>query len=78
MILIQEPVYYYTARIGDTTVLYQSHRGDLEQGDKIVHNYSTGARVELVIKYGFGTAFPAHLLTTAACSSRWPLIISAF
>ena len=78
MIFIQEPVYYYTARMGDTTVLYQSHRGELEQGDKIVYQYDSGAKVELVIKYGFGTAFPAHVLTTAACSSKWPLIISAF
>lgn len=78
MIFVQEPVYYYTARIRDTTVLYQTHRGDLESGDKIVYHYESGASVELVIKYGFGTGFPAHIITRAARSSRGPLIISAF
>lgn len=73
-----DPVYYYSAYINKRIVLYKTHRADLECGDKIIHTYATGAKSTIIIKYGYGTALPATLLSRARSSSRWPLIISAF
>lgn len=73
-----DSVYYYSAYINKRPVLYKTHRGDLECGDKIIHTYATGAKSTIIIKYGYGTALPSHLLSRARSSSQWPLIISAF
>ena len=72
-------VYWYDAVIifgrDSQQVLFKSDHL-YEYGDRIVKRYDSGAVVILIIKYGYGSAFPAHELTLLKKASLWPPIIS--
>lgn len=76
---METPVYWYDATIifgrDSQHVLFKSDHL-YEVGDRIVKRYDSGAVVILIIKYGYGTAFPAYELNKLQHSSLWPPILS--
>lgn len=76
---MENAVYWYDAVIifgrDSQQVLFKSDHL-YEFGDRIVKRYDSGAVVILIIKYGYGSAFPAHELTRLKSASLWPPIIS--
>lgn len=76
---MENAVYWYDAviifgRDSQQVLLKSDHL--YEYGDCIVKRYDSGAVVILIIKYGYGSAFPAHELTRLKNASLWPPIIS--
>lgn len=76
---METPVYWYGAVIifgrDSQQVLFKSDH-IYEYGDLIIKRYESGVRVILLIKYGYGSALPAHELTRLKNASLWPPIIS--
>lgn len=76
---MENSVYWYDAVIifgrDSQKVLFKSDHL-YEIGDRIVKRYESGAVVILIVKYGYGTAFPAYELNKLQNSSLWPPIIS--
>lgn len=76
---MENSVYWYDAVIifgrDSQQVLFKSDHL-YEAGDRLVKRYDSGAVVTLIIKYGYGSAFPAHELSRLKNTSVWPPIIS--
>lgn len=76
---METPVYWYDAVIifgrDSQKVLFKSDHL-YEYWDRIVKRYDSGAVVILLIKYGYGTSFPAHVMNRLKNASLWPPIIS--
>lgn len=76
---MENPIYWYDAVLifgrDSQQVLFKSDHL-YEYGDRIIKRYKSGAVVILIIKYGYGTAFPAYELNKLQHSSLWPPIIS--